>query len=259
MERVSAFVQDGETRARAAELSPEDWRYLRDLYDACVASVDAELGRLLEGLARRGLLETTLVVVTSDHGEEFGEHGGSGHGYTLFDENLRVPLILAHPALAARRIPEQVRLVDLAPTLVELAGLSAPPTWQGQSLVPLLEGAALPPLPAFAEHAHLPFLALRQGAAKLIVDAGGQRQLFDLARDAAERTDFAQAEPERALALCRSLRAFVEENATALAGRSEPGDPAALGPTLEKLGYLGTSGEPPAPASVWLERLDCGD
>jgi arylsulfatase A-like enzyme len=258
VERVSAFVQDGETRAHAAGFSQADWRYLADLYDACVASVDAEIGRLLATLAERGLLEQTLVVVTSDHGEEFGEHGGSGHGYTLYDENLRVPLVLGHRSLAARRVPEQVRLLDLAPTLVELAGLSAPPSWRGQSLVPLLEGAALAPLPAFSEHAHRPLLALREAGAKLIVDPSGARTLFDLARDPAERADVAGRDPEREQRLCRSLRALVESNAAHHAeGPPEPADAADLDPTLRKLGYLGTRSAPPEPADAWLERLDC--
>ena len=258
LESVPAFVQDPANLPRVRALGGEDWRYLRDLYDACLASVDYEIGRLLDGLEARGLRETTLVVVTSDHGEEFGEHGGSGHGYTLFDENLRVPLLMSHPSLPARRVAQQVRLLDLAPTLAELAGPPAPALWQGTSLVPLFGGASLS-LPAFVEHAHRPLKAVREDGAKYVVDARGPRLLFDLAGDAAERENLAGADSGRERRLCAALRAFVAAGAADERWRATP-DPSggeALRGTLQDLGYAGAAAEPAAADREWLELLRC--
>jgi arylsulfatase A-like enzyme len=259
LDSVPAFVQDPANQERVRALGAEDWRYLRDRYDACLASVDSEIGRLLEVLEARGLRESTLVVVTSDHGEEFGEHGGSGHGYTLYDENLRVPLLLSHPSLPALRVAEQVRLLDLAPTIAELAGLPIPPPWQGTSLVPLLSGSALA-LPAFAEHAHRPMKAVRAAGAKYVVEARGPRRLlFDLARDPAERTDLAGAGAARERELCEALHRFVETNAAG--ERLVPVPDAAIDPSLravlERLGYAGASREPDAGGHEWLDLLRC--
>ncbi len=259
LENVPAFVQSPANQARVREIGAEDWRYLRDLYDACLASVDSEIGRLLEVLQARGLRETTLLVVTSDHGEEFGEHGGSGHGYTLYDENLRVPLLLSHASLPALRVAEQVRLLDLAPTIAELAGLPIPELWQGTSLLPLLGGASLS-LPAFAEHGHRPMKAVRAAGAKYVVDARGPRRLFfDLARDPAEQENLAGVDLARERGLCAALRRFVEANAAD--ERLHPVPDATIGPalgdTLERLGYAGAADEPEAEQRAWLDLLPC--
>jgi arylsulfatase A-like enzyme len=98
------------------------------------------MARLLAGLSQLGLAERTLVVFTSDHGEEFGEHGWKGHDETLYEEVLHVPLILRAPGLvpAGVRVPRQVSLVDLAPTLLELLGVTPPRGIHGRSLVPYL-------------------------------------------------------------------------------------------------------------------------
>ena len=102
---------------------------------------DHEVGELLDGLRdARASTERTLVVFTSDHGEEFGEHGWIGHDETLYDEVLHVPLILRAPGLvpAGVRVPRQASLVDLMPTLLELLGVAAPRSIHGRSLVPFL-------------------------------------------------------------------------------------------------------------------------
>jgi arylsulfatase A-like enzyme len=258
IENLPELLQDRANQGRASAYTKADWDYLRDLYDACVASVDSEIGRLLAGLESRGLRETTLVVITSDHGEEFGEHGGSGHGYTLYDECLRVPLLMSHPSLPALKIAEQVRLLDLAPTIADLAGLPVPENWQGTSLVPLLGGATLA-LPAFAEHAHSPMKAVREDGAKYVVEAQGpRRRLFDLVRDPGEHADRAGSDPEREARLCRDLRRFVEANAAherlgQVAG-AKP-DPS-LQPMLRRLGYTG-GGEPEADDRTWSDVFRC--
>lgn len=105
--------------------------------------MDAEIGRLLENLKRNGLLESTLIVFFSDHGEEFHEHGGVFHGQSVYGELTDVPLFFYWPAglPSGRGIPETVRSIDIMPTVVELSGLPAPAEMQGQSLMPLINGA----------------------------------------------------------------------------------------------------------------------
>jgi arylsulfatase A-like enzyme len=119
-------------------------RDLEDVYDAEVLSLDTELRRLFQGLASRGLLENAIVVITSDHGEEFKEHGLIGHEKTLYGEVIRVPFLIALPGGSTRtEIAETVSLVDLAPTLLRLAGISAD-ALEGIDLVPACRGARIP-------------------------------------------------------------------------------------------------------------------
>jgi arylsulfatase A-like enzyme len=112
-----------------------------DLYDCGVAYTDHHVGRILTHLRELGLDDETIVVLTSDHGELFGEHGVYNH-ISLYNENVHVPLIVAAPGGlgAGSRIPAQVRSIDIVPTVLELAGVSAPPAIDGMSLVPFLTG-----------------------------------------------------------------------------------------------------------------------
>lgn len=109
-------------------------------YDGSIRQMDTELERLLERLAELGLDRRTLIVLTSDHGEEFQEHGLSGHGHTLYDELARVPLVVRYPGVVAAgtRVEEPLALLDLMPTMLELSGLELPEGMQGKSALPLL-------------------------------------------------------------------------------------------------------------------------
>src|SRR6185312_16391794 len=115
------------------------------LYDSGLAYIDEQLSLLLEALESEGLMDDTIVVVTSDHGESFFEHGLVGHS-SLYDQDLKVPLIISAPFATAhgRRVGAQVRSVDIAPTLAELAGLAPLTAMDGSSLVPFLRGEAAP-------------------------------------------------------------------------------------------------------------------
>jgi arylsulfatase A-like enzyme len=133
------------------QLSPREIGLLRALYGAEVACVDHELARLFAALAHRRLLDQAIVVVTADHGEEFGEHGLVGHGSGLYNEELRVPLIVAGRGIPAGRVVrENVSLVDVAPTVLAFAGVPAEARFEGRSLLPLLAGAA-PPVDVIAQ------------------------------------------------------------------------------------------------------------
>ena len=105
-----------------------------------LARVDAQIDRLLAGIAAAGLRDRTFVVLTADHGEAFGEHGTHMHGSTLYEEVVRVPLVVAGPGHAPRRVHAPVSLLDVAPTLLDLFGVATPGTFMGESLVPYLRG-----------------------------------------------------------------------------------------------------------------------
>jgi hypothetical protein len=137
LERLSPVLfgrQDPETRA--------DWNHIRALYDGEIAFTDDAIGDLLEGLEARGLKDKTLVVLLSDHGEEFFEHGGFGHGHTLYREVIQVPFIVSLPGEfpEGARVTRQVRLVDVMPTIVDVLGIEVKSHVEGVSLVPLIEG-----------------------------------------------------------------------------------------------------------------------
>jgi arylsulfatase len=242
----TGFVVEREGRGAGA-LSPGDVAYLVGLYDGEIAYADAQLGALLEALRARGLRRGLLTIVTGDHGEEFLEHGGTSHGYTLYDEQLRVPLVVHMPErFAARRVSAQVRLLDVAPTVLDVLGLDAGET-QGASLVELAEGRTTDaPGDAFSEATLRGALAaLRTPAGlKLIAErATGRTLLFDLAHDPGERHDLPPAAPDRR-ALAGRLTHWAEVNRER---RARAGDDAASGRTvldeatrraLRALGYL---------------------
>jgi len=123
-------------------LSAADWNQVRALYDGEIAFADSQIGILLEGLDERGLLSNTLVVFLSDHGEEFYEHKGFGHGHVLYDEVIHVPLMLSLPGRIPEgvRIGRQVRLIDVMPTILDYIGIKASVHMEGVSLKPLLAG-----------------------------------------------------------------------------------------------------------------------
>ena len=135
-------------RARATNfetmksLGAEDWDYIRALYDGEIAFTDRAVGELLRGLDDRNLNENTLVIFLSDHGEEFFEHGGFEHGHTLYNELIKVPLIVSLPGEVPEnaRISDHVRLVDIAPTVLDFAGIDPAVHMEGVSLRPLLGG-----------------------------------------------------------------------------------------------------------------------
>jgi arylsulfatase A-like enzyme len=188
------------------------------------------------------LSERDLVVVTSDHGEEFLEHDHFGHGVSLFEEVLRVPLLLRLPGLrhAGRVIDTPVAAIDVLPSVLDALDLPAPPELQGRSLLPLLEGDAAEEVAVSASLARFPYLgkdALIQGRWKLVKPRNSEeRLLFDLESDPGEQTDVSERERERseamALALARRLEAARER-------RVEPGSVELSSEELEQLEALG--------------------
>ncbi|MFV1977798.1 MAG: sulfatase-like hydrolase/transferase [Myxococcota bacterium] len=181
-------------RSKAPKVSAEDLDYIVGLYDGEIQYVDAQLGRLLDTLSQLPLAREVVTVVTADHGEEFLDHGAFNHGYSLYDEQVRVPLVLSAPSiLRPTRIARQVQLIDVTPTILELAGIEIPTdTLQGSSLLSLAKGEERSAADAFSEATYVgEQSAIRSaGALKLIHSAGGREwMLFDVGADSSERHD----------------------------------------------------------------------
>jgi arylsulfatase A-like enzyme len=179
---------------------------LMGLYDAEIAFTDTHVGRLIDGIesARGG----ATVIVTSDHGEEFDDHGGLQHGRTLFEEMLHVPLLAVGSGISKGRVVDTpVSLVSIAPTLAELAG-AGPAAFPPVSLAGALRGSAMTPEPIFADLA-LP-LGTHRGAVidgtwKLTLNRGFNASLFDLASDPHEKSNELAGQTELGRRLQKTL------------------------------------------------------
>ena len=208
------------------------------LYDGEVAYLDQELGRLLEGLEQRGLAEETAVVITSDHGEEFLDHGGFEHGHQLYQELLHVPLLLSARGVKPAVVERVVGQVDLARTLCRLAGLTPPAQFTrfGHDLL----DTELPSRPILAQGNMWgePLLALRMGSEKLIRREDGSLELYDLGVDPGEQSDLAALRPERVVAL-EGLLGEVQRYCEAHAAGRDLELPAELLRHLRSAGYAG--------------------
>src|ERR1700694_5235079 len=163
-----------------------------DAYEGEIAYADSALGKIFSYLRQRGLYDRALITMMSDHGESLGAHGESMHGIFLYDETIRVPLLFKLPGelLAGRRVAARVRLVDVAPTLLSMLSLPLPPTFQGDSLVPLMKSSQklAADLPAYAEtdYPHRAFgwssiRSMRTG--KYLFVRAPRRELYDQTRD----------------------------------------------------------------------------
>lgn len=158
---------DGRLMSNAAirpGMAVEDIKHVLDLYDAEIRFTDEILKRILGDLEERGLMKNTMVVVTADHGEEFFEHGFKGHNKSLFDEVLRVPLVVSWPDEIDEDevVMDQVQIIDIMPTLLSVAGVNKEIVSQGQDLSPLLSGESMP---------------ARDALSGLFIDGGSQRAL----------------------------------------------------------------------------------
>jgi arylsulfatase A-like enzyme len=133
--------------AAREDFPPDALRYLREMYEGDIASVDAQFGRLIEGLRRAGLYENSAILLTADHGEQFMEHGGLWHAFSFYGELIRVPFVLKLPegAESGRVVEETVNHLDVVPTLLELSGSERDPALPGASLLALLGGGAVQP------------------------------------------------------------------------------------------------------------------
>lgn len=234
---------------------PEQVAYALALYDAEILEVDRMVTRLVREVLR--LAPRTIVVLTSDHGEEFGEHGRFLHE-SFFQEVLHVPLVIRYPGRSGRRVAERVSLLDLAPTLLDELGVPAPATFQGKSLVPALAGRTNFPRFQVAERMAVESAGegLRPAAKRIAAAAylGDEKamlqtaespiELYDLASDPLEKRDLAPLDAARRVAADAALRRLLaaSDRFSAAVPRGAARAAVTLSPELEEqlraLGYL---------------------
>lgn len=168
-------------------------RYLRSLHH-----IDASLGQVRQALSRPGLKERALLVVFSDHGEAFGEHGGKTHGGSLYEELIRVPLVAFGAGAVPRTIDTPVSLIDLGPTLLDWFGVDTPASFMGESLVPLLLGGSRPFARPIVAETSLKQAMLFDDGYKAIRDLRRETlELYDLKNDPGELNNLSdQIDPD---------------------------------------------------------------
>jgi tetratricopeptide (TPR) repeat protein len=213
-------------------------------YDAEIAYADFQVGRLLEALDDAGELEKTIVVALGDHGEALGGHGEQTHGFFIYQESVHIPLIIAGPGVPPRSVAEPVRIVDVLPTALELAGVPVP-TVQGTSLVRTLAGERVDLL-AYSEswypRHHYGWSELRSvqdGRYKYV--QAPRPELYDLQVDPHESVNLADKQPNTAAALGRALQDLVARTSRRTASRQPQRVDPEVEERLRALGYVGAT------------------
>ena len=229
-------------RDEPERLTDTDWDFVRAAYDEEILFVDEQLGRLRAGLAARDVLDSTLIILTADHGEEFHDHGGFEHGHALWQEIIRVPLVFWGPGVEPGRETQAVSLADVTPTILDSMGVSVRKDLDGRSLWDHLNGETPLGDRTLYEEGLLygdPRTAILRWPLKLVVD---QRlvpvRVLDLHVDPSEQTDLSAAWPEGATVLLEQLRARARESLLpGLAPDIDEADPGTL-ERLRSLGYI---------------------
>ena len=228
----------------------EDIAYVRGVYQGEVNFMDAQVGRFVEELKSLGLYERSTLVVTADHGEEFWDHEGFEHGHTLYDELIRVPLIVKLPAdvaIARKVVSEPVRVLDVMPTVFDVLGIEKPGSFDGESMMPLVRGEPGGNRPAFSESTLYgpQKVAWRTERYKYIHDATAGREgigeLYDWQQDPMEVRNLADEQPELAVKMRTELFDFYTQLRDRSRAMSEP-ELVNLSPVriqeLRSLGYV---------------------
>jgi arylsulfatase A-like enzyme/Flp pilus assembly protein TadD len=232
---------------------PDDFRRgdsLSDLYDGEVAYADAYVGKIIEDLEERKMLENTLVVIVGDHGEAFGEHREYGHSVFCYEENLRVPLIFYNARLFPEglTVKDRISLIDILPTLLEIYGMDVPPSVQGKSFAPLLKSDGekkerfyyLESMYGKESLGWAPLTGIIDGPYKYI--SLPDPELYDLSSDPREKNNLFSQKEETARSLDEKLKRCVLEY-------SESGDESRRELTaedrrrLDSLGYISSFSE----------------
>ena len=202
-------------------LSEGDIRHIKALYDCQIIEADKAVGSLVDSLAAWDRLDRSMIIVFSDHGEEFLEHGSIDHGQTVYEESIRVPLVIYCPAFGTKpvRIRQQAGLIDLAPTIFDALRIKKPATFEGITLLPLMSGRAgatretvrpcgIPAGCLVAESIarRSEKKALRCPPWKLIFDPFyGASELYDISTDPGETANLIEVRPDVASRLADTL------------------------------------------------------
>jgi arylsulfatase A-like enzyme len=243
----------------AAGIDPAAYlRYSKDWYDGSIRGMDAEISRLVERMQELGLRDRSVIAFYADHGEEFHEHGRMFHGQSVYGEMMRVPLIFWGPGRVGKgvKVDETVQLIDVMPTLLELSGLKPPAAVQGQSLRPLLAGAASgwTRRPAISEKqpsgvgSDFPeaaqSYAIADGSWKLVQNVARppdkpEFELFDFYKDPLDQKNVASEHPDVVERLSKQLDGWKR---MATQARLKPDSEEAKGMTAEQLERLRSLG-----------------
>ena len=236
------------------DMPKSDLEHLVALYDGEIAWTDAHIGKILDELTNLGLLDSSLVILLADHGTEFFEHGAKGHRQTLFDESIRIPLIVRRPGHvpAGQRIKDQARMIDVLPTTMDLAGLPAPDRVMGRSLAGVIAGKPLEKAVALSEldtYGHN-LSSYRQLDRKLIRHETSKSWIaFNLRSDPAELRPLQDAKNPLVSVCLRELeqtQAWLRENVARYAVPvATPELPEAVRQRLQSLGYIGSQEDEP--------------
>ena len=240
--------------AISKDMSPRDREHLVALYDGEIRFTDRNLKSLLALLEHQRSDHARLLVVTGDHGEEFFEHGGKGHQSSLFDEQVRIPMIWNWPGKIPRDtlVRDPVRIIDIMPTLLAVAGVEKPPSMQGRSLWPLLTGKPLPEEPALLELLvdKNDVRALRHPESKIIEwrSSAGTTYGYHLVRDRFESRPFGP-DQDWVLKGKQEIARALEQNAELRKRLAAPPEKLQLSPELDwRLHQFGYTEPKPAHA-----------
>lgn len=231
-------------------------RYKNDPYEGEIAYVDSALGNLLQSAIAQQWYDKSVIVLASDHGESLGEHGEQTHGFFVYDSTLRVPLIVKLPQSAWKntRVPDQVRNIDIAPTMLELAGLERGADIEGESLLPRMTGkVSSGDLLAYSEtyfpYYHFrwsPLLSLRTSHYEYI--SAHRPELYNLEADPGEKNNIAAQNSALSSRFSQKLSSMVQDAAPSLHEEYD----SRLAKQLAGLGYVGLPRTQKSPPSMNL-------
>jgi len=192
-------------------MTQEETDYCKALYDDCIRMIDESINDLFTNLKERGLYDRALIIVTADHGEEFGEHGTYGHG-NVYEQALRIPMIIKFPKaqFGGTRFKPVVELADLMPTILDTAGLPIPEGLDGQSLLRVLNKTE--EHDGYGYGQRFMMRTVRDEEWKLIRKQPGVFELFNIAQDPAEKNNLAATNPEMVSRLQKPLEEFFAVN-----------------------------------------------
>lgn len=239
-------------------MTADDWDILTRLYDAELAYLDSRIGQLHTFLQQNGLLDETILIITSDHGENLGDHNLMDHQYCVYDTLARVPLIIRYPDIfpGGLQVSALVQTTDLFPSLAEILAVADDPVLsrvQGQSLLPERIAASpreyavteylAPQLHSFRREDvsfdskfSRQLRAINTGRYKYIWASNGENELYDLQTDPGELCNIIADEPETAVCLATELQTWVDQHT--LPGDDEGLVDEAIVNRLEALGYI---------------------
>ena len=236
--------------------TPSVVEHIKARYRANLRYVDEYFGRLIEGLRENDLYDDAVIVVTSDHGDAFFGHARFGHNRTLYDDMVRVPLLMKFPAKAAvepRRLSMLVETVDVVPTLFDFLGFDMSPQWEGESLWPLISGSQVEVGPGHREVVlatnRFDRQAIRVEDFKYVVSVDGNEELYDLRSDPEEQVNLVREQPEQTRALRERLERLVARRPAPEMRPSDLRTDPEMDALLEALGYVRGEDDPVEPTT----------